>query len=276
VAKRRTLEEWELEVLSCLVRAPRGKTPSIAEMAAQIKPENPRAARSSVYEALERLQERGEVTAPPRPPRTPEHPRPKRAARGWELTRKGRRRHNEALAPSRSVMPRQVRTRRRPFLTVLGRVAGGQPISIDAYRDLYRRQTLKDALGLTADHYLLEVVGESMVQVGIRSGDYIVVRPHTAEQTMPYEVVVVLVHDQGSDSDGGLTVKRWVPEGRRIRLEPAPYREVDGSASHEALYYNRDEVEVHGKPIAIVRRLDRWAGWPGPAGRGRPSELFSG
>jgi SOS-response transcriptional repressor LexA len=259
MVQRRTLEEWELEVLSCLARAPRGETPSIAEMAAQIKPGNPKAAQTSVYDALERLQQHGEVIAPPRPPATTEHSRPKRAARGWKLTAKGRRRHNKALAPSHPAMPRQGRIRRRPFLSVLGRVAGGQPISIDAYRDLYRGQTLRSALALTAGHYLLEVAGESMEQLGIRSGDYIVVRPQTAEQTVPYEVVVVLVRDQ---ADGSLTVKRWVPDGRYIRLEPAPYREADGSASHEAQYYDRDEVEVHGKPVAIVRRLDRWAGWP--------------
>jgi SOS-response transcriptional repressor LexA len=141
-------------------------------------------------------------------------------------------------------------------------VAGGEPISISAYREEYAGQTLRNALALDDDHHLLEVVGDSMAQVGIRSGDFIIVRPQTTEQTRPYEVVVVVVRDQGSEDDGGLTVKRWVPEGRRVRLEPAPYRNRDGSASSEALYYDHDEVEVHGKPVAVVRPLDRWANWP--------------
>jgi SOS-response transcriptional repressor LexA len=145
-------------------------------------------------------------------------------------------------------------------LRVHGRVAGGEPISVDAYADEYAEQTLATSLPLDAREYLLEVDGDSMVYVGIEPGDYLVVRPHRTADTNPYEVVVVAVRPQGSE-DTGLTVKRWVPDGDRIRLQSAPNPGGD-PASQPPQYYDRFEVEVVAKPVAVVRRLDEWRQWP--------------
>lgn len=63
------------------------------------------------------------------------------------------------------------------------------------------------------DMFLLEVEGESMIDDHIMDGDYVVVRrQNTAHRG---DIVVALTDENEA------TLKRWYPEGKRIRLEPA-------------------------------------------------------
>jgi SOS-response transcriptional repressor LexA len=231
-------------VLRCLDLA--ADQPSITEIARHIEPDNPGAARAAVHGALGRLEELGEVAS-----RKGSHRSRKITSAGrWRLYHLGLRSGHD---------PRFEPERWRASLPILGRVAGGEPISVEAYADDYADQTLTTSLPLDAREYLLEVDGDSMVYVGIEPGDYLVVRPHRAEETNPYEVVVVAVRLPGGD-DVGLTVKRWVPDGDQIRLQSAP---VPGGAPADfpAQYYDRSEVEVVAKPVAVIRRLGAWDHW---------------
>ncbi len=243
MADRRSQEEWEVEVLRCLDRAV-GQPPSITEIARQIQPEKPKAARAAVHGALVRLEDLGEVTAR------------KRSHRSRTITSKGRwRLYRLGLRSAPEPRLEWERWRATP-LPIVGRVAGGEPINVDAYADDYANQTLARSLLLDAREYLLEVDGDSMVYVGIEPGDYLVVRPHRTEETKPYDVVVVAVREQGSE-DVGLTVKRWVPDGDQIRLQSAPTPGRD-QPSFPSQNYRRFEVEVVAKPVAVVRRLGVW------------------
>jgi repressor LexA len=63
------------------------------------------------------------------------------------------------------------------------------------------------------DLFVLEVAGDSMIENHIADGDYVVIRKqNTANRG---EVVVALTEDNEA------TLKRWFPEGNRVRLEPA-------------------------------------------------------
>ena len=98
-------------------------------------------------------------------------------------------------------------------LPVIGRVAAGEPILAE--------QNIVDEMPMPArfvgpgNNFILTVQGDSMINVGINDGDYLIVQEsHEANNG---EIVVALVND-GFES--GATVKRFFKESDHIRLQP--------------------------------------------------------
>lgn len=92
---------------------------------------------------------------------------------------------------------------------VIGRVAAGEPI--------FAQENIMDYFPIPAEMmpnkqtFLLEVKGESMINAGILSGDYVLVQEeHTASNG---DMVVALIED-------GATVKHFYREEGVIRLQP--------------------------------------------------------
>ena len=118
---------------------------------------------------------------------------------------------------------------------IIGRVAAGEP--------LLAEQNIEDYFPIPVERlpnnqtFLLRVRGDSMVNVGILDGDYILVeqRP-TAENG---EIVVALVED-------GATVKRFFKEDGHYRLQP------ENDAMDPIIV---DEVTVLGKMIGLLRYM---------------------
>ena len=123
-------------------------------------------------------------------------------------------------------------------LPFLGRIAAGRPI--EAVADDTERLSVPGHLltGGTGDHYVLRVVGESMVEEGICDGDYVVVLRR--ERAEPGEMVVALI---GEDA----TLKRFYPEGERVRLQPA-------NASMKPIYVPAKDVSVQGVVVGLMRK----------------------
>jgi repressor LexA len=120
-------------------------------------------------------------------------------------------------------------------LPVVGRVAAGSPTL--AAQDIEDTFPIPLEFLAGAEGFMLRVRGESMVDDGIRNGDYVIVRrQNTAENG---DTVVALVEDEA-------TVKRFYKEQGRIRLQPA-------NASMEPMYF--DTVDVVGKVVGLVRRM---------------------
>lgn len=98
-------------------------------------------------------------------------------------------------------------------LPVVGRVAAGEPILAE--------QNIVDEMPLPArfvgpgNNFILTVHGDSMVNVGINDGDYLIVQE--TQDAYNGEIVVALVND-GMES--GATVKRFYRESDHIRLQP--------------------------------------------------------
>ena len=96
-------------------------------------------------------------------------------------------------------------------IPILGRVAAGQPIlAIEQATD-----TVKVDRVLVGNHrevFGLRIVGESMIEDGIFDGDYVFVKKTPAAHTG--DIVVAMI-------EGEATVKRYYPEGDRIRFQPA-------------------------------------------------------
>ena len=98
-------------------------------------------------------------------------------------------------------------------LPVVGRVAAGEPILAE--------QNIVDEMPIPArfvgpgNNFILTVHGDSMVNVGINDGDYLIVQE--SHEASNGEIVVALVND---DYETGATVKRFYKEADHIRLQP--------------------------------------------------------
>ena len=94
-------------------------------------------------------------------------------------------------------------------IPVLGRVAAGEP--------LLAVENIVDYFALPAEFlpnsqlYILEVHGESMINIGFLDGDYIIVEK--VEAAHNGDIVVALIDDS-------VTVKRFFKEDDHIRLQP--------------------------------------------------------
>ncbi len=98
-------------------------------------------------------------------------------------------------------------------LPVIGRVAAGEPILAE--------QNIVDEMPVPArfigsgNNFILTVHGDSMINIGINDGDYIIVQE--AHEASDGEIIVALVND---DFESGATVKRFYRESDHIRLQP--------------------------------------------------------
>jgi repressor LexA len=97
--------------------------------------------------------------------------------------------------------------------------------------------------GRPGDHYVLRVVGDSMLEEGIRDGDYVICRRGAAE---PGDCAVCLVGDDA-------TLKFWFPEGDTVRLEPA-------SSALKPIRIPAKDVTAQGVVVGLMRQFKRRVG----------------
>jgi repressor LexA len=98
-------------------------------------------------------------------------------------------------------------------LPVVGRVAAGEPVL--AEQNIVDEMPVPSRFVGPGTNFILTVHGDSMVNVGINDGDYLIVQ-ETHDATNG-EIVVALVND---DYETGATVKRFYRESDHIRLQP--------------------------------------------------------
>jgi len=95
-------------------------------------------------------------------------------------------------------------------IPVIGKVAAGEPIL--AFENVEDEIIIsKSVFSTTQQLYMLRISGESMIDIGINDGDFVVVKKQdTAENG---EIVVAYI-------DGYATVKTFYKEGDHFRLQP--------------------------------------------------------
>src|SRR6476660_9032719 len=122
------------------------------------------------------------------------------------------------------------------MLPLLGQIAAGAPLLAEG--QVEELMPVPELLTASGENFLLRVRGDSMIDDGIHSGDYGVVRRQaTADDG---EIIAALV-------DGGeATVKRIYRESDRLRLQPA-------NASMAPIY--ADDVIVLGRIVGVFRRI---------------------
>jgi repressor LexA len=95
-------------------------------------------------------------------------------------------------------------------IALVGRVAAGSPI--EAIEDV-QELSLQSNFGTCDDLFALQVTGDSMIEAGIRDGDYVICRPASTANTG--QLVVAIVDNENA------TLKRFYKEKDRVRLQPA-------------------------------------------------------
>lgn len=123
-------------------------------------------------------------------------------------------------------------------LPFFGRIAAGRPIEAVAGNE---RISVPEHLlgGRLGAHYVLRVVGDSMIDEGIHDGDFVVVQ--SREKAEAGEMVVALVGNEA-------TLKRFFPEGQKVRLQPA-------NPAMKPLFVPANDVRVQGIVVGLMRRF---------------------
>ena len=121
-------------------------------------------------------------------------------------------------------------------LPLLGRIAAGTPI--EALSDPSNHLEVPASMIGSGEHFALEIVGDSMIEVGILDGDTVVIE--RASSANHGEIVVALINKQEA------TLKTLLKEPGRIGLKAANPR-------YETRYFETNVVEVQGKLAGLIR-----------------------
>jgi repressor LexA len=119
-------------------------------------------------------------------------------------------------------------------LQLLGKIAAGKPIEA-----LDKNEISPNELFLGPNRYALKVQGESMRDIGVMDGDYVVIQH--AETAVNNDIVVAYV-----DGDGA-TLKRifYLPDGK-VELHPE-------NSNMQPMVYPSSSVQVQGKMVGLFR-----------------------
>lgn len=184
--------------------ATKGYPPSVREIGNAVG----LASSSTVHGHLERLEKKGLIRRDPTKPRAIEildH-------------------DNDAVRESAVSIP------------VIGKVTAGLPIS--AVENIEEYLPVPKSMAGDGDVFILNVVGESMINAGILNGDKVIVRQQrTAENG---EIVVAMTENEEA------TVKRFFKEDGHVRLQPE-------NPSMEPIILNN--CIILGKVIGLFRSI---------------------
>ncbi len=124
-------------------------------------------------------------------------------------------------------------------LPIIGQVAAGQPILAE--------QNIEEFLSISSSFFgvsssshnlfILKVKGDSMIELGINNGDYVVAKSQNVAENG--EVVVAMI-------DGNATVKTFYKEPTFVRLQPA-------NQAYSPIY--SDKVQILGKVVGVIRKM---------------------
>lgn len=120
---------------------------------------------------------------------------------------------------------------------VVGKVTAGTPIT--AIENVEEYFPLPERLAPSDEHvFMLEIMGESMIEAGILDGDYVIVKQ---QQTANNGDIVVAMTEEDE-----ATCKRFFKEKDYIRLQP------ENSAMEPIILRN---VSILGKVIGVYRHI---------------------
>jgi len=121
---------------------------------------------------------------------------------------------------------------------VLGLIACGEPL--EPYPDPNATLMVSSTLIKAGDKsFVLQAKGDSMIDDGILSGDYVVVKEQKIANNGDIVVAVL--------KNGFATLKRYYQEATRVRLQPA-------NSTMSPMYVT--DVEIRGKVVAVIRQFN--------------------
>ena len=122
---------------------------------------------------------------------------------------------------------------------VVGAVPAGNPIT--AIENIEGELAIDTSFLPGGETFTLRVEGDSMRDAGIFDGDYVLVKKQKSANSG--EIVVAVIGEEA-------TVKRYYPEGERIRLQPE-------NETYDPIWVDRKSPEFYiaGKVVGLMRRL---------------------
>ncbi|MFJ7980170.1 transcriptional repressor LexA [Lysinibacillus xylanilyticus] len=201
VSKR---QEAILEFIKEEVRA-KGYPPSVREIGEAVG----LASSSTVHGHLARLEQKGMIRRDPTKPRA-----------------------IEILEPEDSIQKQHV-----IHVPLVGKVTAGSPIT--AVENIDEYFPLPDIYGTSEDQlFMLEIMGESMIEAGILDGDLVIVKQKSTADNG--DIVVAMTEENEA------TVKRFFKEKSHFRLQPE-------NATMEPIIV--DQVSILGHVVGLYRRV---------------------
>lgn len=120
---------------------------------------------------------------------------------------------------------------------LIGKVTAGLPIT--AIENIEEFFPLPNTFGSSEDNlFMLEIMGESMIEAGILNGDYVVVKQQQSANNG--DIVVAMTEDDEA------TVKRFYKEKSHFRLQPE-------NSSMEPIIVN--QVSILGRVVGVYRHI---------------------
>jgi len=186
------------------VRA-KGYPPSVREIGEAVG----LASSSTVHGHLARLEQEGYIRRDPTKPRA-----------------------IEILEPEDSIQKQSV-----IHVPLVGKVTAGSPIT--AIENIDEYFPLPDIYGTSEDQlFMLEIMGESMIEAGIFDGDLVIVKQKATADNG--DIVVAMTEEDEA------TVKRFFKEKNHFRLQPE-------NATMEPIIV--DQVSILGQVVGLYRRV---------------------
>ncbi|MGE7113869.1 transcriptional repressor LexA [Lysinibacillus sp. NPDC047702] len=186
------------------VRA-KGYPPSVREIGEAVG----LASSSTVHGHLARLEQKGFIRRDPTKPRA-----------------------IEILEPEDSIQKQNV-----IHVPLVGKVTAGSPIT--AIENIEEYFPLPDTYGTSEDQlFMLEIMGESMIEAGILDGDLVIVKQKSTADNG--DIVVAMTEEDEA------TVKRFFKEKNHFRLQPE-------NSTMEPIIV--DQVSILGQVVGLYRRV---------------------
>ena len=120
-------------------------------------------------------------------------------------------------------------------IPLLGRVAAGAPIEAVENREFL---SVDSYFASGDDTFALEVTGDSMIDEGIRSGDYVICRKASSAENG--QLVIAIVDNENA------TLKRFYKEKTNVRLQPA-------NDDYQPIY--SDNCRIQAVVTGLVRKF---------------------
>jgi repressor LexA len=124
------------------------------------------------------------------------------------------------------------------FIPVLGKIAAGVPI--EALENQTENLPLSKSYLGSNEYFALKVEGDSMINAGINTGDYVIIKKTNIAESG--KIVVALIDDHEA------TLKRMRKKGPSIALESA-------NPAYETKIYNNERVKIQGVLASLYRKF---------------------
>ena len=130
---------------------------------------------------------------------------------------------------------------------LLGHIAAGQPIQVEAIDPAYAEEFVELTQGLLNNPeslFALRVKGDSMIDASVLDGDIVILRhQETAEDG---DMIAAWI-----EGDEETTLKYLYREGKNIRLQPA-----NPNPFYQPIIRPASKVRINGKVVSVIRVIN--------------------